>query len=54
MSASLKLVTLALLCVNVSSLPGPDPGANHLSKTVWATEKAEPSYDLKIGEIQIL
>ena len=49
MSASLKVVTLALLSVDVSCLPGPD----HFSKTVWATEKEVSSYDLKKGEIQI-
>ena len=53
MSASLKVVTLALLSVDVSCLPGPDPDTYHFSKTVWATEKEVPSYDLKKGEIQI-
>ena len=52
MSASLKLVTLALLSVNVSCLPGPDPGTYHFSKTVWTKEG--PSHDLKIGEIPML
>ena len=52
MSSSLMLVTLALLSVNVSCLPGPDPGTYHFSKTVWTKEA--PSHDLKIGKIQIL
>ena len=53
MSSSL-LVTLALLSVNVSCLPGPDPGAYYFSKTVWTRDKDAPSHNLKIGEIQIL
>ena len=51
MSSSLKLVSLALLSVNVSCLPGPDPGTYHFSKTVWTKEKEVPSYDLKQGDI---
>ena len=50
MSSSLKLVTLALLCVTVSCLLGPDPGSYPFSKTDWATEKEFPSYDLNKGE----
>merc|ERR1711983_114453 len=50
MSSSLKLVTLALLSVNVSCLPGPDPGAYYFSKTVWTTDKDAPSHNLKIGD----
>ena len=54
MSSSLKLITLALLSVDVFCLPGPDPVTYHFSKKVGATEKEVPSYDLKNGEIQIL
>ena len=50
MRSALKIVTLALLCVTVYCLPGPDPGAYHFSKTVWVTEKGASSSALKIGE----
>ena len=46
-----KLVCFVLLFVNVSCLPGPDQGAYHFSKTVWATKKGASSPDVKIGEI---
>ena len=50
MSSSLKLVTLALLCVNVSCLFAPNPVSYPFSKTDWAMEKEFPSYDLNKGE----
>ena len=46
-----KLVCFVLLFVNVSCLPGPDQGAYHFSKTVWATKKGASSPYVKIGEI---
>ena len=51
MRSAPKLVSLVLLIVNVSCLPGPDPGAYHISKTVWATKKGASSPAAKIGEI---
>ena len=64
MGLALPLVSLVLLSVNVSCLPGPDPGAYFFSKTVWVKEKGASSPDLvwtnvkkasspdlKIGEI---
>ena len=54
MRSALKLLTLALLCVTVYCLPGPDPGAYHFTKTVWVAEKGASSPALKIGEFQIL
>ena len=54
MSSSLTLATLALVSVNVSCLPGPDPGAYYFSKTVWTRDKDAPLHNLKIGEIKIL
>merc|ERR1711983_479554 len=49
MSSSLKIVTLGLLCVNVSCFPGPDPGSYYFSKTVWEREKEVPSNITKKG-----
>ena len=49
-----NLVSLVLLCVNVSCLPGPDPLTYHFSKTVWTTKKGATTPDVKIGEILIL
>lgn len=34
----LELLTLPLLCVTVSCLPGPDPNAYYFSKTVWVND----------------
>ena len=48
-----KLVSLVLLCVNVSCLPSPDPGTYPFSKTVWATKKGAFSPDVKIGEFRV-
>ena len=48
-----KLVCFVLLFVNVSCLPGPDQGAYHFSKTVWATKKGASSPDVKIGEFRV-
>ncbi len=54
MSSSLKLVSLALLSVNVSCFPGPDLGAHYnISKAVWATEREVSSSDHKKGKIRI-
>ena len=49
-----KLASLVLLCVNVSCLPGQEPGSYHFSKTVLAPKKEAFSPDVKIGEILIL
>ena len=54
---SQKIVTLSLLCVTVSCLPGPDPEAYYFSKTVWVndTDKENTSSsEFKRGEIQIV
>ena len=54
MRSALNLLTLALLCVTVYCLPGPDPGAYYFSKTVWVTEKGASSPAFKTGEFQVL